>query len=59
LHSRDPYDVVVVGGGTAGAVAGIASARTGARTLLVERYGTLGGALALGMNLLGAVDGDG
>ncbi len=38
-------DVVVVGGGTAGFVAAIAAARTGARTLLVERYGYLGGCL--------------
>ena len=37
------YDVVVVGGGTAGAVAAIAAAREGVKTLLVERYGCLGG----------------
>ncbi|MBF8189950.1 FAD-dependent oxidoreductase [Nonomuraea sp. K274] len=59
MYVRDTYDVAVAGGGTAGAVAAIAAARTGARTLLVERYGTLGGALALGMNLLGAADGEG
>ncbi|RYY97305.1 MAG: FAD-dependent oxidoreductase, partial [Comamonadaceae bacterium] len=56
---RDGYDVVVVGGGTAGAIAGIAAARTGARTLLVEQYGTLGGVLGLGMSLKGVHDGDG
>jgi len=39
------YDVVVAGGGTAGVVAAIAAARTGARTALVERYGFLGGCL--------------
>jgi hypothetical protein len=39
------YDIVVVGGGTAGVVAAIAAARTGARTALVERYGFLGGCL--------------
>ena len=36
-------DVLVVGGGIAGVMAGIASGRTGARTLIVERFGSLGG----------------
>ncbi len=38
-------DVVVVGGGTAGFVAAVAAARTGAQTILVEQGGYLGGAL--------------
>ena len=38
-------DVVVAGGGTAGFVAAVAAARTGARTLLVERWGYLAGCL--------------
>ena len=36
-------DVVVCGGGMAGTVAAIAAARAGARTLLIERWGFLGG----------------
>jgi len=36
-------DVLVVGGGIAGVMAAAAAGRTGARTLLVERFGSLGG----------------
>ncbi|MEK6796036.1 MAG: FAD-dependent oxidoreductase [Spirochaetota bacterium] len=43
------YDVVVVGGGTSGAPAGIASARSGARTLVIENLYGLGGVSTLGM----------
>ena len=38
------YDVVIVGGGSAGVAAAVGAAATGARTLLLERYGFLGGA---------------
>ncbi len=37
------FDVVVIGGGPAGLAASVSAARRGARTLLVERYGFLGG----------------
>lgn len=39
----DSADVVVLGAGSAGCTAAIAAARSGADTLLVERYGFLGG----------------
>jgi hypothetical protein len=41
---RETFDVAVVGGGSAGVAASVAAARLGARTVLVERYGFLGGA---------------
>ncbi|MEY3395366.1 MAG: hypothetical protein RL346_1602 [Verrucomicrobiota bacterium] len=41
-------DVVVVGGGTAGTIAAIQAGRAGAKTLLVERGGQLGGAMTTG-----------
>ena len=36
-------DVLVCGGGSAGVAAAVAAARSGARVLLLERYGYLGG----------------
>lgn len=39
------YDLVVVGGGTAGVMAAVAGARMGLKVALVERYGFLGGTL--------------
>lgn len=41
--TEEAYDVCVAGGGSAGLSAAVASARLGARTLLVERHGFLGG----------------
>jgi len=41
------YDVVVIGGGPSGVTAAIAAARHGAKTLLVEQYGCLGGMLTM------------
>lgn len=43
------YDVVVCGGGPAGIIAAIASARQGARTAIIEQYGFLGGMATAGM----------
>lgn len=42
-------DVLVVGGGTAGCSAALAAARRGARVLLIDRYGFLGGTATAAM----------
>lgn len=43
-RTPEHFDVVVAGGGSAGVAAAIGAARMGAHTLLLERYGFLGGA---------------
>lgn len=43
------YDVIVVGGGPAGFGAAVASARGGAKTLLIEKFGCLGGMWTSGL----------
>ncbi len=45
---KQDYDVIVIGGGTAGAVAAIQAGRAGASTLLVEKNGMLGGTMTIG-----------
>jgi hypothetical protein len=43
INISGEYDVIVVGGGPAGLAAAIASGRNNAKTLLIERFGYLGG----------------
>jgi hypothetical protein len=43
LNVFGDFDVVVVGGGPAGFAAAVAASRNGAKTILIERYGHLGG----------------
>lgn len=45
MNNNKTWDVVVVGGGVSGCMAAFAAAKQGASTLLIERYGFLGGAL--------------
>ena len=53
------YDVVVIGAGPGGLPAAISAARQGAKVLLVEKNGYLGGNLTIGLPLLGYLDKDG
>ncbi len=49
LNKSVAYDTVVIGGGLAGCGAAIASARNGAKTVLIEANGVLGGQATLGL----------
>ncbi len=40
------YDVIIIGGGISGAIAGISASRLGARCLIIEKNASLGGTLA-------------
>jgi hypothetical protein len=49
MKIKKDYDVIVIGGGPGGFSAAIASARKNASTLLIERYGFLGGMATAGL----------
>jgi len=59
LVNRYDVDVLVVGGGMAGVMAAVASARNGVNTMLVESQGSLGGLFTSGFNsfFVGEVEG--
>ncbi len=52
-------DILVIGGGPGGLPAAIAAARQGAKVLLAEQHGYLGGNLTIGLPLLAYLDKDG
>jgi glycine/D-amino acid oxidase-like deaminating enzyme len=49
IPEERPADVLVVGGGSSGIAAAVSAARCGARTVLVERYGFVGGTSTAGL----------
>jgi hypothetical protein len=53
------YDLAVAGGGPAGFTAALAAARNGARVVLVERYGFVGGCMCMPMPILGMASSEG
>ena len=57
LPVYEPAEVIVCGAGSAGIVAALASARNGAKTLLVDPFGSPGGTMVSGLPLLGFYDG--
>lgn len=53
VQSEESYDVIVIGGGSTGICAAIASARGGAKTAIIEYYGFLGGNAVCGIPWMG------
>lgn len=49
IKISNEYEVIVVGGGPSGCAAAMAAARSGAKTLLIEKTGMLGGAATAGL----------
>ncbi len=49
VRIRNPYDVIVAGGGIAGIASAVSAARRGAKTLLLEKQVNLGGLATVGL----------
>ena len=58
-YTSKEFDIVVLGAGPGGLAAALAAARNGAKVLLVDKNGYLGGNMTLGLPLLGFLDKDG
>ena len=55
MLTNDYYDLIVIGGGTAGTLCAIAAARSGLKTAVIERNSWLGG-MACGSGLTDVID---
>lgn len=53
------WDVIVAGGGPTGVIAAIAAARCGAKVMIIERYGFLGGCATFHLPILSFLDSNG
>jgi hypothetical protein len=58
-YTTKEFDVVVMGAGPGGIAAALQAARNGAKVLLVDKNGYLGGNMTIGLPLLGFLDKDG
>lgn len=59
INQSHQWDVIVAGGGPTGIIAAIAAARCGAKVLLIERYGFLGGLATFHLPILSFLDSNG
>jgi hypothetical protein len=59
MSEKRHWDVIVVGGGPAGIMAALAASRNRARTLIIERYGFLGGVLTFPLPILAFLNAQG
>jgi len=49
MENKNFYDIIVIGAGPSGVCAAVSAARQGAKILLVEKFGFLGGLMTAGM----------
>lgn len=55
-YARTPFDLIVIGGGTAGLPTAIFAANRGARVVVIEKAATIGGSLFVSGGMMAAAD---